>query len=151
MKTMHSDKSNQNVPAHSATRRQVIAGVAMTFSGLALGLTRVRAATGEEISRTAESIHQENVFKASRERVYKALTDTKQFNEVTKIAAAADHNMSLAKPPTESSRETRGAFALFAANIVGRHIDLVPKTRNAHAWPVVTWHPVTSPAATLQP
>ncbi len=86
MKTMMSERRNQNAPANSPTRRQVIAGVAMTFGGLALGLTKVRAATGEEISRTAESIHQETVFKASRNRVYEALTDTKQFNEVTKIA-----------------------------------------------------------------
>src|SRR6202043_1117378 len=88
MKTIMSERRNQDAPANSPTRRQLIAGAAMTFGGLALGLTRVRAASGEEISRTAESIHQEAVLKASRNRVYEALTDAKQFNEVTKIAAA---------------------------------------------------------------
>ncbi len=113
MKTMMSERRNRNVPANSPTRRHVIAGVAITFGGLALGLTKVRAATGEEISRTAESIHQENVFKASRNRVYDALTDTKQFNELTKISAAKDPRISLEKAPTEISREVGGAFTLF--------------------------------------
>src|SRR5438132_9712509 len=113
MKTMMSERRNRNVPANSPTRRHVLAGVAMTFGGLALGLTKVRAATGEEISRTAESIHQEKVFKASRNRVYEALTDTKQFNEVTKISAAKDPRISLEKAATEISQEVGGAFTLF--------------------------------------
>src|SRR5947208_10733849 len=127
MKTMMSERRNRNVPANSPTRRHVLAGVAMTFGGLALGLTKVRAATGEEISRTAESIHQEKVFKASRNRVYEALTDTKQFNEVTKISAAKDPRVSLEKAATEISQEVGGAFTLFGGIILGRHFELVPK------------------------
>jgi len=42
----------------------------------------------EEISHTAESIHQEPVFKASRKRVYEALTDAKQFNKVVLLSTA---------------------------------------------------------------
>jgi activator of HSP90 ATPase len=141
MKTMMSEGKNSNEPANSPTRRQMIAGVAMTFGGLALGLTRVRAAGGEEISRTAESIHQETVFKASRNRVYEALTDTKQFNEVIKISAAKDPGISLEKVPTEISREVGGAFTLFGGIILGRHIELVPNTRIVQAWRVVNWDP----------
>jgi activator of HSP90 ATPase len=141
MMTMMSERRNQNAPANSPTRRQVIAGVAMTFGGLALGLTKVRAATGEEISRTAESIHQENVFKASRNRVYEALTDTKQFNEVTKISAAKDPGISLEKAPTEISREVGGAFSLFGGIILGRHVELVLNTRIVQAWRVAYWAP----------
>jgi activator of HSP90 ATPase len=141
MKTMMSEGKNSNEPANSPTRRQMIAGVAMTFGGLALGLTRVRAAGGEEISRTEESIHQETVFKASRNRLYEALTDTKQFNEVTKISAAKDPGISLEKVPTEISREVGGAFTLFGGIILGRHIELVPNTRIVQAWRVVNWDP----------
>jgi activator of HSP90 ATPase len=141
MMTMMSERRNQNAPANSPTRRQVIASAAITFGGLALGLTKVRAATGEEISRTAESIHQENVFKAGRNRVYEALTDTKQFNEVTKISAAKDPGISLEKSPTEISREVGGAFSLFGGIILGRHIELVPNTRIVQAWRVVNWDP----------
>src|ERR1700726_3603538 len=121
MKTIMNERRNQNAPANSPTRRQLIAGVAMTFGGLALGLTRVRAATGEEISRTAESIHQETAFKASRNRVYEALTDTKQFNEVTKIVAAREPAISLEKSPTVISPDVGGAFSLFGGIILGRH------------------------------
>ena len=105
------------------------------------GLTKVRAATGEEISRTAESIHQENVFKASRNRVYDALTDTKQFNELTKISAAKDPRISLEKAPTEISPEVGGAFTLFGGIILGRHVELVPNRRIVQAWREVNWDP----------
>jgi len=141
MKTMMSERRNRNVPANSPTRRHVLAGVAMTFGGLALGLTKVRAATGEEISRTAESIHQENVFKASRNRVYEALTDTKQFDEVTKISAAKDPSISLEKAATEISQEVGGAFTLFGGIILGRHVELVPNRRIVQAWREVNWDP----------
>ena len=141
MKTIMSERGNQNAPANSPTRRQVIAGVAMTFGGLALGLTRVRAASGDEISRTAESIHQEAAFKASRNRVYEALTDARQFNEVTKIAAAKDPAISLEKSPTVISPEVGGAFSLFGGIILGRHVELVPNTRIVQAWRVAYWAP----------
>lgn len=141
MKTIMSERETQNAPASSPTRRQVIAGVAMTFGGLALGLTRVRAASGEEISRTAESIHQETVLKASRNRVYEALTDARQFNEVTKIAAAKDPRISLEKSPTVMSPEVGGAFSLFGGIIAGRHLELVPNARIVQAWRVSHWAP----------
>jgi activator of HSP90 ATPase len=141
MKTIMSERRNQNAPANSPTRRRLIAGVAMTFGGLALGLTKVRAATGDEISRTAESIHQDAVLKASRNRVYEALTDAKQFNEVTKIAAAKDPAISLEKSPTVISPEVGGAFSLFGGIIVGRHLELVPNTRIVQAWRVSYWDP----------
>ena len=139
MMTMMSERRNLSELANSPTRRQVIAGVAMTFGGLALGLTKVRAAIGDEISRTAESIHQETIFKGSRNRVYEALTDTKQFNEVTKIAAAKDPGISLEKVPTEISREVGGTFTLFGGIILGRHIELVPNTRIVQAWRAGNW------------
>ena len=141
MMTMMSERRNLSELANSPTRRQVIAGVAMMFGGLALGLTKVRAAIGEEISRTAESIHQETIFKAGRSRVYEALTDTKQFNEITKIAAAKDPGISLEEVPTEISREVGGTFTLFGGIILGRHIELVPNTRIVQAWRVVNWSP----------
>ena len=141
MKTRMSERRNQNAPANSPTRRQVIAGAAMTFGGLALGLTKLRAATGEEISRTAESIHQETVFKASRKHVYEALTDAKQFNEVTKIVASREPAISLEKSPTVISPDVGGEFSLFGGIILGRHLELVPDTRIVQAWRVVHWAP----------
>ena len=141
MKTILSESRNPNAPANSPTRRQMIAGVAMTFGGLALGLTKAPAATGDEISRTAESIHQETVLKASRNRVYEALTDAKQFNEVTKLVAAREPAISLEKSPTVISPDVGGAFSLFGGIILGRHVELVPNTRIVQAWRVSYWDP----------
>src|SRR5712692_8192897 len=67
---MMSESKNLSALANTPTRRQLIAGVAIAFGGLAVGSTGVCAEAEEEISHTAESIHQEAVFKASRKRVY---------------------------------------------------------------------------------
>ena len=106
----------------------------IAFGGLALGSIKAWAGTEEKISRTAESIHQETVFKANRKRVYEALTDAQQFNKVTQISAAMDSSISLEKAPTQISREVGGAFSLFGGIIVGRHIELVPNERIVQAW-----------------
>ena len=123
------------------TRRQALAGAAIAFGSLALGSIGARAEAEGELSHTAEAIHQEPVFKASRQRVYEALTDTQQFNRVTHIIAAKEPSISLEKSPTQISREAGGAFVLFGAIIVGRHIELVPNQRIVQAWRVAFWDP----------
>jgi activator of HSP90 ATPase len=138
---MMSERKNAGALANAPTRRQLIAGVAIAFGGLALGSTEAWAGTEEEISHTAEFIHQETVFKASRKRVYDALTDTKQFNKVTQLSAAMQSGMSLGTAPTVISREVGGAFSLFGGYIVGRHIELVPNERIVQAWRVANWDP----------
>ncbi len=81
-----SDRTILESLANQPTRRHAIVGVAMAFGGLALGSAEARVGAEDEISRTAEAIHQEPVFKASRKRVYEALTDTKQFDSVIQIS-----------------------------------------------------------------
>lgn len=127
--------------ANAPTRRQLIAGVAVAFGGLALGSTEAWAETVEKISRTGESIHQEVAFKASRKRVYEALTDTKQFNKVTELSAAMKSGEPPGTAPTEISREVGGAFSLFGGHISGRHIELVPNQRIVQAWRAADWGP----------
>ena len=69
------------------TRRDFATRVVALLPGLSLvenayGLTVIppsESAADQEISHTAESIHQEVVFQASPQRVYNALTDPKQF------------------------------------------------------------------------
>ena len=81
--------------------------IALTSLLSALGITpsveafRSDPEEGGEISRTAEAIHQEVVLKASRKRVYEALTDAEQFRKISKGAE------------TKISREPGGAFSLF--------------------------------------
>ncbi len=136
-----SDRNSLAALANAPTRRQAIAGVAIAFGGLVLGSTEAWAATEEEISHTAESIHDETVFKASRRRVYEALTDAKQFNGVIQLSAAMKSGMAPGAKPAEISREAGGAFALFGGYITGRQIELVPNERIVQAWRAGSWDP----------
>jgi len=108
--------------------------------GLALGSPKAWSGTEEEISRTAESIHQEAVFKASRKRIYEALTDAKQFDKVIHLSGVMQA-MHLPDKPAEISREVGGAFSLFGGYIMGRHIELVPHERIVQAWRTGGWPP----------
>ena len=74
------------------------------------------------------SIHQEVDFKASPQRVYEALLDTKQFSEFSTMSAQIDSAVG-------------GAFSLFNKHIVGRILELVPNQRIVQAWRVVDWAP----------
>ncbi|MFZ0799995.1 MAG: SRPBCC family protein [Terriglobales bacterium] len=138
--TMISDRDNLDALASGPTRRQAIVGVAIALGGLALASTEASAGTEDEISRTAEAIHQEPTFKASRKRVYEALTDAKQFDQVIKLSGAMQ-SMHLADKPAEISREPGGAFSLFGGYVTGRHIELVPNQRIVQAWRAGSWDP----------
>lgn len=119
------------------TRRQAIAGAILISAGAAMRPERLRA-EGEEISHTAESIHQETEYKASRERVFEALMSTRQFDRIIHIASGADIS-SLGKEPTAISREVGGTFTIFGGHIIGRNVELVPNQRIVQAWRVVDW------------
>jgi activator of HSP90 ATPase len=136
---MMSERKNSMALANAPTRRQLIAGLGIAFGGVALSSTRAWAGAEEEISHTAEAIHQEPVFKASRKRVYEALTDAKQFDKVIQLSAAVKSGMAKAPNPPEISREAGGAFALFGGYISGRQIELVPNERIVQAWRVGAW------------
>ena len=133
------DKNNLEA-INEPTRRQAILSVALALGGLTLSSTEAPAGAKEEISRTAESIHQEPSFKASRKRIYEALTDSKQFDKVTRLSAAMK-SMALGDKPTEISGEEGGTFSLFGGYITGRHIELVPNERIVQGWRVGKWAP----------
>jgi len=124
----------------STNRRQLIVGAAAAFGGLALFPASVRASTENGVIRTAESIHQEPMFKGSRKRVYEALTETKRFQKLIDLSGAMK-SMALGSKPTEISREVGGTFAIFGGYIVGRHLELVPEQRIVQAWRVGSWDP----------
>ena len=135
------ERKNSRALTVAPTRRQLIAGMAIAFGGLTLGSTEAWAATDEEISHTAETIHHETVFKASRKRVYEALTDAKQFEKVVQLSAAMKSGMAPGAKPAEISREAGGAFALFGGYVTGRQIELVPNERIVQAWRAGSWDP----------
>lgn len=125
-----------------ATRREfVVAGVAGT-AGVALGPLAALAQGDSGISRVAEAIHQERVFKARREGVYRALTETEQFDKVVKLSAAmAQGGMALGADPTMVSGQAGGEFAAFGGYVTGRQIELVPNERIVQAWRAGSWGP----------
>jgi activator of HSP90 ATPase len=137
---MMSDRTNREVLSLGHTRRQAIVSAAVAFGGLALGSTKAWAGAEEEISHTAESIHQETFFKANRKRVYDALTTAPQFDKVIQLSGVMK-SMPAAVKPTEISREAGGAFALFGGYVTGRHIELVPNERIVQAWRAGSWDP----------
>ena len=122
------------------SRRQLVAG-AVAFAACGARPIRVWANTEDGISHTAESIHQEPVFQASRKRVYEALTEARQFDSIVQFSGAMQSGMALGKKPTEISRQVGGAFTLFGGHILGRHVELVPYERIIQAWRVVDWNP----------
>jgi activator of HSP90 ATPase len=136
-----SEKKSLDRPTQFATRRQVIAGLAIALGGWTMGTNAAFASTDEEISHTEESIHQVTVFKANRKRVYEALIDTKQFDKFTMQLPEMKAGQSLGNAPTKISREVGGAFTIFGGHIVGRQIELVPNERIVQAWRVVDWRP----------
>ncbi len=128
----------------SPTRRDVVAGVSMGIGSLALGAGSAPAASvsgAEEISRSAERIHQEVTFKAEPARVYAALTDPRQFQNVVLLSGAVKSGMVSATKPAEIHAVPGGAFSLFGGHISGRIIELVPNERLVQAWRPADWAP----------
>jgi len=136
-----SERKNLMVMMNLPTRRQVIAGFAAAAGGFAVGSTSAWTGAEDEISRTADSVHQEPVFKASRKRVYEALTEAKQFDKVIRLSAAMKSGMPPDAKPTEISRDAGGAFSLFGGYVTGRHIELRPNERIVQAWRAGSWDP----------
>jgi activator of HSP90 ATPase len=143
---MMADRTSQKLLDNGLTRRKAMVGVAMALGGLVLSPTGARAQLTraefikEETSHTEESIHQEASFRASRERVYEALTDTQQFDKVTQLSDDMK-SMGPGGTPTEISKKVGGTFVLFRGHIVGRQIELVPNERIVQAWRVEGWAP----------
>jgi activator of HSP90 ATPase len=98
------------------------------------------ASVDDGISRSSESIHQEPVFHANRKRVYEALTEPKQFDEIVRLSAAM-RSGAIQNKPAEISSEIGGPFTLFGGYIVGRQLDLVPGERIVQAWRSQSWSP----------
>jgi activator of HSP90 ATPase len=71
-------------------------------------------------------IHQEVDFKASPERIYKALLDEQQFSAFSGETARIQ-------------REAGGAFKLFGGRVVGRNVELIPNQRLVQAWRSERW------------
>jgi activator of HSP90 ATPase len=130
-----SERKNPTARAVAPTRRQVIAGVAMAFGGLAAGADawgKAPQAATEAPSTGADKLrtylHQEVDFKASPQRIYEVLLDSKQFAAFTGM-------------PAEIDPKAGGAFSMFGGMIVGRNVELIPNQRIVQAWRPTSWKP----------
>ena len=135
------DSSDLPVLAEPPTRRQMLFATTAVLTGLGFGPLSAPALSEEGISHTAESIHQEPVFRANPKRVYEAITDEKQFERVTQLSAAIRSGAALGNKPTQIAPEAGSPFTIFRGHIVERHIELVPNQRIVQAWRVVDWDP----------
>jgi activator of HSP90 ATPase len=132
-------------PNFASTRRHWLMGAAVAFGGLAthsiaFGASAALADGDDGLSKTAEAIHQETIFKASPKRIYDALTDADQFQKIELLSLALPQ-LDLKNKPAKISREPGSTFSLFGAYIVGRQIELVPNQRIVQAWREITWDP----------
>jgi hypothetical protein len=84
-----------------------------------LGHERRFRSTDDGISHSAEAIHQEPIFAANPKRVYDALADAEQFQQVQMLSAAMKA-LDLVSKPAEISRDLGGSFRLFGGYIPGR-------------------------------
>jgi activator of HSP90 ATPase len=73
------------------------------------------------------SIHQEVIFAASADAIYKTLTNAKDFARMTGGRAA------------KIAAKTGGEFSMFGGQITGRHVELVPGKRVVQAWRSKDW------------
>jgi activator of HSP90 ATPase len=118
------------------SRRQILAGSAALG---ALSVVSVKSwAADDGISHTAEAIHQEPSFKATRRQIYEALTDAKKFDQIAHLSEAM-RSMAVGAKPAVISNEVGGAFSLFGGYVDGRHLELVPNERIVQAWRSEGW------------
>jgi activator of HSP90 ATPase len=131
------EKSNPAATHCASTRRQIIAGVAVAFSGLAAGRNAWAQAHQQQNTKEAPSaaakaartsLHQEIELKASPQRIYEILLDSKQFTAFTGMPANID-------------AAAGGAFSMFGGMIVGRNVELIPSQRIVQAWRPTHWDP----------
>jgi activator of HSP90 ATPase len=123
------------------TRREMImGGVLVVAAGTIIRPARIDAQSDTGISHSAESIHQEPSFTANRKQVYEALTNPRQFDQVTRLSGVMQSSaMASMKTPTQISQDAGGPFTLFGGYIVGRNIELVPNELVVQAWRTAGW------------
>ena len=128
------ERRNLEGQTSTTTRRQMIAGVAVAIGSLAAGSEiwgKPRQQAMKEVPSTPAntahtSIHLEADFKASPERIYEALLDSKQFAAFSGL-------------PAEIDRKEGGAFSMFGGQIVGRNVEFVANQRIVQAWRPTHW------------
>jgi len=143
--------NNQNLE-NSAMQSTHISrrSLTLTLAALPIGLVvadtlaapKVKSfAAADGLSHTAEAIRQEVALDASPQRVYQALTATKDFDMVTRLSDAEVLLNATGAKPTSISTEVGGPFTLFGGYITGRHLEMLSNERLVQAWRAASWKP----------
>lgn len=134
------------VTTNAISRRSL----ALTLAALPIGLVTAaetpappkgKGPAADGLSHTAEAIRQEVIFDASPQRVYQALTTTKDFDSVTRLSDGAVLLAAAGAKPTAISTEVGGSFTLFGGYITGRHLEMLPNERLVQAWRAGSFKP----------
>jgi activator of HSP90 ATPase len=99
------------------------------------------SAAADGLSHSAEAIRQEVTFDASPQRVYQALTTTKEFDAITRLSDGAALLNGAGAKPTSISTEVGGAFTLFGGYIYGWQLEMLPNERLVQAWRAGSFKP----------
>lgn len=97
------------------------------------------AAATPGLSHDSEAIRQEVTLDAAPQRVYQALTSTKDFDRITRLSDGAVLLDAAGAKPTSISTEVGGPFTLFGGHITGRHLEMLPGERLVQAWRAANW------------
>ena len=130
--------SNETSRRPTFTRRAVLTST-VAVAGLTLHPRDIWAIE-DGISNSSQSIHQEPIFQVERRRIYEALTDARQFDQIIRLGAAM-RSGAIESKPSKISSQVGGTFSLFGGYIVGRHLDLVRNRRIVQAWRAQSWGP----------
>jgi activator of HSP90 ATPase len=128
------DQLNQAASLDFPTRRRMISQIAIALGGFATvahaaGQSQpppMKEAASRPENHARTFLHQEVEFKASPQRIYEVLLDSKQFAAFTGMPAEID--------PKEG-----GALKIFGGLIVARNIELIPNQRIVQAWRSEGW------------
>lgn len=137
------------------SRRALAIGLAALPVGLVLadepaGPRAKTAIAADGLSYTAEAIRQQVTLDASPQRVYQALTGTKDFDMITRLSDGAALLNAAGAKPTSISTELGGPFTLFGGYITGRHLEMLPNERLVQAWRAGSWNPGDYSVATFR-
>jgi activator of HSP90 ATPase len=118
----------------SSTRRQMIGSLTLSLGALAAApqlwgkspQQPMKEMPGTAADHSRTSLHQEVNLKATPQRIYEVLLDSKQFAACTGL-------------PAEIDSKAGGAFSTFGGLIVGRNIELIPAQRIVQAWRPTHW------------
>jgi activator of HSP90 ATPase len=126
------------------SRRSLVLTLAALPVGIAIAAETTKdkgPAVADGLSHTAEVIRQEVTLNASPQRVYQALTSTKDFDKITRLSDGAVLLSATGAKPTSISTDVGGPFTLFGGYVTGRNLEMLPNERLVQAWRAGSWKP----------